>query len=133
MLGEAQKQASNSKTTLEKTFHDLPPQPEPDDKTTPYQYFKMLVTDELLDMVKEQTNLYSAQSTGSSINVTAKDIEKFIGAYFRMGLVRMPSVRSYWETYMSYDGVNSALSQNRFWSILRNLHFVDNFKCNTRN
>ena len=43
-----------------------------------------------------------------------------------MGLVRMPSVRSYWETYMSYDGVNSALSRNRFWSILRNLHFVDN-------
>ena len=36
----------------------------------------MFVTDELLDMVKEQTNLYSAQSTGSSINVTAKeDIE----------------------------------------------------------
>ena len=27
------------------TFHDLPPQPEPDDKTTPYQYFKMFVTD----------------------------------------------------------------------------------------
>ena len=38
----------------------------------------MLVTDELLDMVKEQTKLYSGQSTGSSINVTAKDIEKFI-------------------------------------------------------
>ena len=107
-------------------FHDLLPQPEPDDKTTPYQYFKMFVTDELLDMVKEQTNLYSTQSTGSSINVTAKDIEKFIGAYFRMRLVRMPSVRSCWETYMSYDGVNSALSQNRFWSILRNLYFVDN-------
>ena len=27
---------------------------------------------------------------------------------------------------MSYDGFNSALSRNRFWSILRNLHFVDN-------
>ena len=105
------------------TFHDLPPQPEPDDKTTPYQYFKMFVTDELLDMVKEQTNLYSAQSTDSSINVTAKDIEKFIGAYFKMGLVRIPSVRLYWETYMSYDGVNSVLSRNRLWSILRNLTF----------
>ena len=77
-------------------------------------------------MVKDQTNLYSAQSTGSKINVTAKDIEKFIGGYFSMGLVRMPSVTSYWETYMSYDGVNSALSRNCFWSILRNLHFVHN-------
>ena len=42
------------------TFHDLPPQVEPDDRTTPYQYFKMFVTDELLDIVKEQTNLYSS-------------------------------------------------------------------------
>ena len=86
----------------------------------------MFVTNELLDMVKEQTNLYSAQSTGSRVNVTAKHIEKLIGAYFRMGLVQMPSVRSYWETYMSYEGINLALSRNRFWSILRNLHFVDN-------
>ena len=46
------------------TFHDLPPQPELDGKTTPYQYFKMFIADKLLDMVKEQTNLYSAQSTG---------------------------------------------------------------------
>ena len=63
------------------TFHELPPNPIADDKTTPYQYFKMFVTDELLDTVTEQTNLYSTQSTGSSINVTSKDIGKFIGVY----------------------------------------------------
>ena len=43
-----------------------------------------------------------------------------------MGLVRLPSQRSYWETFMSYDGVSSLLSRNRFETILRNIHFVDN-------
>ena len=43
-----------------------------------------------------------------------------------MGLVRLPSQRSYWETFMSYDGVSSVLSRNRFETILRNIHFVDN-------
>ena len=87
----------------------------------------MFVTDELLDMVKEQTNLYSAQSTGSSINVTAKDIEKFIGAYFRMGLVRMPSVRSYWESKVNKktNCCNNFLTE----SIVRSSHW----RCSVKN
>ena len=43
-----------------------------------------------------------------------------------MGLVIMPSIRSYWGIYLTYDGVSSVLSRNRFLSILRNIHFVDN-------
>ena len=43
-----------------------------------------------------------------------------------MGLVKLPSTRSCWETYMSYDGVSSVLSRNRFNTILSNMHFVDN-------
>lgn len=37
------------------TFHELPPQPTPDDQATPFQYFKMFVTDKSLSMVTEQT------------------------------------------------------------------------------
>ena len=108
------------------TFKKLPPQPAPDETVIPYQYFKMFVTDQLLHMVAEQSNLYSVQSSGLSINVTAKEIEKFLGIYFPMELVKSPSSRSYWETRMSYDGVSSVLSRNRFNAIQRNLYFVDN-------
>ena len=105
-------------------FKKLPPQPAPDETVTPYQYFKMFVTDQLLDMVAEQSNLYSVQSSGSSINITAKGIEKFHGIYFQMGLVKLPSTRLYRETHMSYNEVSSILSKNHFSAILHNLHSV---------
>ena len=87
---------------------------------------KRFVTDEMIQELAYQTNLYSTQNTGSSIDITEKDIEKFMGVYFRMGLVKMPSQRSYWETYMTYDGVSAVMSRNKFSSILRNIHFVNN-------
>ncbi|XP_047132711.1 piggyBac transposable element-derived protein 3-like isoform X1 [Hydra vulgaris] len=88
----------------------------------------MFVDDNLIDILAEQSSLYSCQSSGTSICVTSNEIESFIGVYFRMGLVKLPSVRSYWETFMNYDGVSLVLSRNRFLSILRYLHFVDNLK-----
>nr|XP_047132561.1 piggyBac transposable element-derived protein 3-like [Hydra vulgaris] len=88
----------------------------------------MFVDDNLIDILAEQSSLYSCQSSGTSICVTSNEIESFIGVYFRMGLVKLPSVRSYWEIFMNYDGVSSVLSRNRFLSILRYLHFVDNLK-----
>ena len=60
------------------------------------------------------------------MNISAKELEQFVGVYFRMGLVQMPAQRSYWESYMSYTGVSSVMSRNRFQSALRNIHFVDN-------
>ena len=43
-----------------------------------------------------------------------------------MNLVQLSSQRSYWETFMSYDGVSSVISHNRFDIIIRNVHFVNN-------
>ncbi|XP_065684233.1 piggyBac transposable element-derived protein 3-like isoform X1 [Hydra vulgaris] len=110
------------------TFQEVPIEPIPDETTTLYEYFKMFVDDNLIDILAEQSSLYSCQSSGTSICVTSNEIESFIGVYFCMGLVKLPSVRSYWENFMNYDGVSSVLSRNRFLSILRYLHFVDNLK-----
>ncbi|XP_065665259.1 piggyBac transposable element-derived protein 3-like [Hydra vulgaris] len=107
-------------------FQEVPIEPIPDETTTPYEYFKMFVDDNLRDIIAEQSSFYSCQSSGTNISVTSNEIESFIGVFFRMGLVKLPSVRSYWETFMNYDGVSSILSRNRFLSILRYLHFVDN-------
>ena len=85
----------------------------------------MFVSDSLLDLLAKQSNIYGLQLTGSSINVSLIQIEQFIGVYFRMGLVKMSSIRSYWETYIAYDGFSSVF-RNRFLSILSNIHFVDN-------
>lgn len=64
---------------IQQIQHKKPLQATPSDNTTPYQYFKMLITDELLADVSEQTNLYSVHFIGVSNNSTLKDLEKFIG------------------------------------------------------
>lgn len=68
------------------------------------------------------------QSAGTNINVTSDKIEKFIGILFRMGLVQMHLVRSYWETYMNFDNISTIMSRNRSFNILRNIHFVDKLR-----
>ena len=45
-----------------------------------------------------------------------------------MGLVRIKSQSSYWETYISYDGVSLVMERNMFKTILRNIHFVNNLE-----
>ncbi|XP_047139018.1 piggyBac transposable element-derived protein 3-like [Hydra vulgaris] len=105
---------------------EVPIEPISDEAATPYEYFKLFVDDNLIDVLL--SSLYSYQSSGTSVCDTPNEIESFIGVYFRMGLVKLPSVRSYWETFMNYDGVSSVLSRNRFLSILCYLHFVDNLK-----
>uniref|UniRef100_A0A3Q3LI23 PiggyBac transposable element-derived protein domain-containing protein n=1 Tax=Labrus bergylta TaxID=56723 RepID=A0A3Q3LI23_9LABR len=64
---------------------------------TGHMYFKQFVTDEMLEETAEQTNLYSVQKEGKSVNTTAKEIEQVLGMYIHMGLVQMSSVRAYWE------------------------------------
>ena len=43
-----------------------------------------------------------------------------------MGLVRMPSVRFYWENGMKCSDITDVMSRNKFETLLRNLHFVNN-------
>ncbi|XP_064472448.1 piggyBac transposable element-derived protein 3-like [Ornithodoros turicata] len=86
----------------------------------------MAITPDMIDNVVEETNYYSVQTTGKSLNVTAAEVEQFIGLYIMMGLVQMPSVRCYWETASRYEPIANVMSRSRFESIMRFLHFVDN-------
>ena len=81
--------------------------PTPDVEKKPFEYFKLFVSDDMLISITEQTNIYNLQSKGAEKGILRKDIEKFIGTFFRIGLVRLPSQISYWETFVTYDGVSS--------------------------
>ena len=67
------------------------------DKVTPYSLFKMFISDEMLEPVVNETNQYSVEKNGQSINLSHQECEQLIGVIFYMGLVQMPSLRSYWE------------------------------------
>ena len=113
---------------LDETFKEPEMTPTPDVEKTPFQYFKLFVSDEMLNNTTEQTNIYILQSKGAEKSILRNDIEKFIGVFLRMGLVRLPIQRPYWETFMTYDGVSSVMGRNKFETILRNIHFVNNLE-----
>ena len=100
--------------------------PHDQDLKSPYEYFQKFVTHDMLDNVVENTNLYSVQKSGVSTNTTRKEIEQVISMFFRMGLVRMSSVRQYWEAESSYEPVSGVMARNRFQHLLTQRHFVDN-------
>ena len=99
---------------------------------------KFLKNDQLLKIllnsnicIKFFSNIYSLQSpSGSPINTSRKEIEIFLGVYFRMGLVKLPSQRSFWKTFMTYSGVSSVMGRNRFEVLFCNIHFWNNLDLN---
>ncbi|XP_049906805.1 piggyBac transposable element-derived protein 3-like [Epinephelus moara] len=98
----------------------------PDNLHTPLEYFKKFITAEMLELLKEQTNLYSVQKSAnhSNVNTTVKELEILIGLYLRMGLCQLPS--AYWENDTRCAMVADNMSRNRFQNLLASLHFTDN-------
>lgn len=79
-----------------------------------------------MNTVVQETNLYSTQTTGKSLNVTESKLDQFFGLYLLMGLVQMPSVRSYWEHGTRFAPIADIMPRNQFEQIMRLLHFMDN-------
>ena len=43
-----------------------------------------------------------------------------------MGIIKLPSYRNYWSGALRYPTIADAMSRNRFETLSRYLHFVDN-------
>ena len=93
---------------------------------TPYQYFKDLITDQMLEDTAFQTNMYTMQETGVEMKTTKKEIETFIGLYLRMGVVKANSVRAYWHEGTRYGPVADIMPRDRFLKIMKSIHFENN-------
>ena len=60
------------------------------------------------------------------IHCTAEELQKFIGYYFQMALVKMPNQGRFCEEDLSYTGVSSFLSRNQFKTLIQTIHLIDN-------
>lgn len=100
----------------------------PDLKSTssPTEFFSKVFTQEIWDLIVEQTNLYSCQVTGKSLNVNVSEMKGFVGILILMGIVDMPSYTDYWSNDLRYEKVASTMSLKRFQAIRRYIHFSNN-------
>lgn len=112
----------------------------------PSEYFRFFLTNEIIDEMVLQTNLYANQfivnamveeqiTKGSRINfwhdTNRLEMTKFLGIIGYMGLDQKPSLKDYWSTDPFYknDICSSAMSRNRFEILLMMWHFSNNEEC----
>ena len=81
---------------------------------TPLNYFKIFWSDDIINLLVEQTNLYSVQQTGSSINTNKSEIEQFIGIQMLMSIVSLPAYYMYWAVDTKYSPIADIMSINRY-------------------
>lgn len=98
----------------------------PDEILTPKQYFDKYIDNSILENFVQQTNLYSVQQKGNSINTCTSEIEQFLGIHLMMSVVKMPSYRMYWANETRFSPVADKLSRNRFDCLRTYFHVNDN-------
>lgn len=92
---------------------------------TPFEVFSYLFTEDIIDLIRDQTNLYSVQKdTNKPINVTSQ----FIGIVYYMSIVRMPNVKMYWSEKINFAPIQETMPSKRFELLKQMLHFKDNSK-----
>ncbi|CAG4943696.1 unnamed protein product [Parnassius apollo] len=96
---------------------------------TPYHVFSYLFTDDIVVLIRDETNLYNVQKDADkSINVTSQEIREFVGITHFMSIVHLPNVRMYWSEKYGYAHIREKMPLKRFEFLRQVLHFNDNSK-----
>jgi len=104
----------------------------------PIDYFNLLVTDELLDILVDETNIYAIEIFLNSVsdksrisnwvNTNRLEMKTFLSLLFHMGTIKMPRLEDYWKTNKLFNlpFFRTYMSRNRFTILLRALYFSRN-------
>ena len=109
---------------------------------TPIDFFQLFVTDDILEAIVEQTNLFAQQyidshelSRRSRVQQWAKsphdvvELKKFLALIIIMGLISYPSIEDYWVSWpFATPTFSSILKCDRFSLLMRFLHLNDSSK-----
>lgn len=87
------------------------------------------MTQKIIENIVYQTNLYSVQKNGNSLNTSANEIEQFFGMHMFMSVIKMPVYRMYCGQYTKYSMISNIMSHNRFTALCIHVHFIDNTNC----
>lgn len=92
----------------------------------PIDYFFKFLSPDIITDITDQTNIYSVQTTGKSIQLTQNELQDFLAIHILMGIVQMPSYLDYWSQRFRFGQVAEIMPLKRYQQIRRFLHFVDN-------
>jgi len=107
---------------------------ENEDVLTPLEYFKFFFSEDLFNVIVEESNTYSFQKFGKPLNLTTSELASFIAIELWMGIVKLPAFPDYWSNTMDYDKISTIMPLKRYQRILNSIHFMnnDNYNPNDR-
>lgn len=102
------------------------------DGLNPVEVFEKLMDGDVINMIVEQTNLYSTQKNNHSFFVSNVDIKTFIGLLLFTGYHKLPRERLYWnlDEDLQVPLISNSLSRNRFLDIKKYIYLADNNNLN---
>lgn len=103
-------------------------------KETPVEVFMEMFTDDIIEEIVFQSNLYATQND-KTLNLTEDELYIFLGINLIMSYIKYPRTRLYWssDTAIRMDLIADSMSVNRYELILRHLHFVNNLELQENN
>lgn len=98
-----------------------------DPNFTAVDWFELLFSEEVVNIIVEMSNLYALQRN-HSLNLTEKEVRVYIAVLLLTGYLTPQNIRMYWEIKSDThnEAVANAIRRNRFLEIHQYLHLSDN-------
>lgn len=94
--------------------------------TSPLDFFRMFMDGWIIEHLATETNRYSVEMSGKSINCSFKEMESYIAITLLMGICKLPTIRMYWNPHYRFAPIADTMGLNRFETIKRYFHVNDN-------
>lgn len=96
---------------------------------TSYDFFKYFFTDDVSNLIIEESNRYNAQKWPEKQRKLSKtELNQYIGICTMMSVIQMPNLRRYWAPITGNDLIKETMPFNKFEQIKQQLHFNNNEK-----
>lgn len=97
--------------------------PKADDNLSPLQYFRKFFSEDILEVIVEESNLYAIQwDPNNPLNLTTNELEQFLGTVVYMSLFGLPATSMFWNKATRVSKVADTMTLNRWEAIKKFLH-----------
>lgn len=104
----------------------------------PYDWFRMLIDDQFLELIVKETNEYAMEVLSTSSgkersrisvwkDMTVSELRIFLGLTIHTGTIKLNNLQHYWKTHRLFSTCfGKYMSRDRYLLIMRCLHFHGN-------
>ena len=91
-----------------------------------YDIFLKFWSDDIIEIIVEQTNQYTVLKNGKSVNTNFAKIEQFLGIQIMIGHVQMFSYTNYWAAEIRVNIIADTISRKQYKELRGSIHLVGN-------